>query len=307
MQHEMIPSASNRPQHPFFNLFGAQLYQPIGFMNTRLTYAGLMIIILPYTFAKIFNETGLLRTGRKISLLIFIAGILILIFNNSRSAQAGILAAVLISIPSIVYLRPFRINRICIPGFLLFMTAGLLASGIYLHIHPEKLPSLENKITRYTDYQRPIIWKGSWELFLESPITGAGPGQFTAETYRIREIYVSLYPELLYFSNNTPAGHAHNDFLHLLSVGGIFAGVFYLAVLLITAGFLFKNKLISKTSGFIQEDFTAVFLSTGVIAVFIAGLAQCYFQDDETVAVIWTAIALISASENSGHRTLHFD
>ena len=305
MQQNMIPSAANRPQHPLFSVYGLQIFQPVGFMNTRLTYAGLLVMILPYAFSKIFSKRGLLNSGKITSTAVFLTGMWVLFLNNSRSAQMGLVLSAIIALFSPLFFPAlFRMRRKILMLVPVLMVAALV-SGIYFLRSPEKLTLLENRIIRYTDYQRPIIWKGSREVFLKNPAAGSGPGNFTKATNMFRSEFIREHPEVKYFIENTPSGHAHNDLLHLAATGGIFAGLFYLLLILNTAVF-FGNSVKNYDRNFF-DDHGHLFLTVGAAALFIAGLAQCYFQDDEVVVVLWSILALLSASEKNDHRILHSD
>ena len=157
-------------------------------------------------------------------------------------------------------------------------------------------------VQRHTDYFRPILWTGSLRLIEAHPILGVGAGNFKAATLAWREQYLLAHPDLLYFFKNTPDGHAHNDVLHLSVIGGIPAGLSFLGLV-----YLIIQRMLRSAHTGRPSDYRTALLLCGCLAFFIAGIAQCYFQDDEVVVVFWTVIALASAWQSNHRNNSHSD
>lgn len=310
-----IMSAGNRPQHPLGLLGGLQLYRPIGFMNTRLTYAGLLILILPFTLGEIGlvgseSNRARLRTAGLIALSI--AGVLVLLANGSRSAQLGFLFC----LPALVWIIFRQVYGQWGPGIrtiyekrrrllVMMLICGLPACAAFIWaVLPFVLEIKEQLqamlVQRHTDYFRPILWTGSLRLIEAHPILGVGAGNFKAATLAWRDQYLLAHPDLLYFFKNTPDGHAHNDVLHLSVVGGIPAGLSFLGLV-----YLIIQRMLRSAQTGRSADFRTALLFCGSLAFFIAGIAQCYFQDDEVVVVFWTVLALASAWQSNRPNNSH--
>lgn len=324
--HGFIPSVANRPQHPAFALFGIRLYRPIGFMNTRLTYAGLLVMILPFLLVHRMggqsphgqptdgpptdgqptdglqtddqrpDEANRQRNGilRAVSPLLFLAGVLLLFMNNTRSAQLGMLpttgAALLLLLPirRKIFLRFAGVLVIMVVLFL----AGVIAAG-----RGERgLNLIRTVLLRDTDAFRPIIWSGSGALIMEHPLFGVGPGNFEVKTLRWRDDFVLRHPRTWYFVQNTPRGHAHNDLLHLSAVGGLPAGLTFLALISLIVLALQRSPPGIPTA-----------LLLGALALFPAGLFQCYFQDDEVIVLFWVLLAIALSRGNRSRRSAPAD
>ena len=141
------------------------------------------------------------------------------------------------------------------------------------------------RVERHTDYARPILWTQAADFAAAHPLTGVGPGNFERAGEAYRAQFIQRYPHTWYFLKNTPRGHAHNDLLHLSAVGGVPAGLAYLLLLAAIAAFL-----MTRPAG--SPAFAA---AAGTVALFFAGLAQCYFQDDEVSVLFWGLLGLASA------------
>ncbi|MCB1322373.1 MAG: O-antigen ligase family protein, partial [Leptospiraceae bacterium] len=310
-------SAGNRPQHPLGLLGGLQFYRPIGFMNTRLTYAGLLILILPFTVGAIRLagwDTNRARLRAVALVALSLAGVLVLLANGSRSAQLGFLFC----LPVLAWIVLHQVSGRLGPWMrtifgqrrrLLWtmILCGLLVGAVLIwvlfpFVQEIKVQLQAILVQRHTDYFRPILWTGSLRLIEAHPILGVGAGNFKAATLAWRDQYLLAHPDLLYFFKNTPDGHAHNDVLHLSVIGGIPAGLSFLGLVYL----IIQRMLLSAHTGR-PSDYRTALLLCGCLAFFIAGIAQCYFQDDEVVVVFWTVIALASAWQSNHRNNSHSD
>ncbi len=307
-----VASAWNRPQHPAFAWGDLQLYRSVGMMNTRLTYAGLLLIILPHLIAGALYP--LKRRWRALYFCLAIGGIFALFVNGTRSAWIGFAAAAILA--AVVYLRDrrphlhlasqLRALRQRAPLWTGLAAAALvlcmLAAGRW--IWPAATAAawkVYDSQDRHTDFYRPILWTGAGALIAAHPLAGAGPGNFEVATRAWRSEYLRAHPELWYFFENAPAMHAHNDLLHIAAVAGLPAALLFLGLPFLLGRELFLRQLNAGVAGkvgalhadaptdaFARGDY----LLCALIGFFIAGLAQCYFQDDETVVLLWGAAAL---------------
>ncbi|MCE9599532.1 MAG: O-antigen ligase family protein [Spirochaetia bacterium] len=257
-----LSHSETRTQHLFTVIHDFAIYRPIGLLNTRLTYAGQLILILPF----VFLEAGQKRKHRWIWIGLLLTGCAVLLINGTRSAILGL------GFAGLIYLFQMLKNYSSITGYGFLVSAGvLILLGVWMN--PEFLAG------RQTDFQRPILWTGSFELFLNNWILGTGPGAFGNATLAWRESYALQHPTIWYYLLSTPSGHAHNDLLHLLAVGGIPAGLCFIAIMVRAPGSNNRN---------------AAIISLGLIAFFVAGIAQCYFQDDEVVIIFWSLAGFAS-------------
>lgn len=320
-----VASAWNRPQHPAFAWGDLQLYRSVGMMNTRLTYAGLLLIILPHLIAGALYPQS--RRWRALYFCLAIGGIFALFVNGTRSAWIGFVAAAILS--TVVYLRDRRpqadfalqlrhlwqraplATGLAAAALLVCVLAGGLRVWPAANTAAWKIYDAQD---RHTDFYRPILWTGAGALIAAQPLAGAGPGNFETATRAWRSEYLRTHPELWYFFENAPAMHAHNDLLHIAAVAGLPAALLFLCLPFALGRELFLRQLNAgprahdlrnaddssaanpeaPADAFARGDY----LLCALLGFFIAGLAQCYFQDDETVVLLWSAAALALSGQS---------
>jgi O-antigen ligase len=99
-------------------------------------------------------------------------------------------------------------------------------------------------MTNQGDQERMTIWKSNWEMTKDHPLVGIGYSQNKA---RLREYYDRLGVAPGYFE-----GHAHNEYMHLLSGTGFLGLLCYLIFLIYAfrAAFLaYKNSADRESKG----------------------------------------------------------
>ncbi len=269
-----LSTALIRPQHVAGQIFGITLYRPIGFLATRLTFAGILVLIVPFLLFSIFQD----RSRKSIAATLGgLLGLGLLFLNGTRSALLGLAAGCAVYFAVRVYERSRRVFFLC-------ATAVLLA-GIVLHSQG----SDDAIAGRQTDYQRPILWTGALEAAKEHPLFGVGPNHFREAALAWREKYALEHPMAWYYLETTPSGHAHNDILNMAAIGGAPAAVLFLALVALSLRNLEPGSSTSARSRW---------MAVGIAGFFAAGLGQCYYQDDSVVIIYWTLLAL-STGESS--------
>lgn len=331
-------SATNRPQFVFRSFGDFTLYRPIGFMNTRLSYAGILL----FSFAILLHRSlislkvtllhpSLATLGRTLLWIFFCGiGILALLMNGSRSGQIGSTITIVLILLyhgralgtalSANARKRLQGRRATVSIWMVAFVLALIAFGVLYVV------GLQSGTHRHTDYMRPVIWKGALALFQESPLLGVGPGNYPDAFHRWAQQFYLDHPRTMYFLEITPDSHAHNDLLHLLALGGLPAGMAFLALILFslhslaslwdlsgkTAATYLRSSMQSSAyahpvpdrrddpddPGNIVKRSTTPMDSVAILDLewalrsalpgfFVAGLSQCYFQDDEVVVVFW--------------------
>lgn len=298
--HGFIPSAENRPQHPFATIGGVSLYRTIGMMNTRLTFAGLALLAFALQAQLAWLSWRRWSIGlRLIAVCVLVLLLATMAVNGTRSALLGWIAAVGIAALALSGTKEFRAllyrQRRRVAAALL---SGIAAVTLML-IVPQPREAIVDRIQalqlRHTDFYRPIIWAGAGELFGERPLLGVGPGQFEIETRRWREDLLKDEPQLWYFFENSPAMHAHSDPLHLAATAGAPAALAFL----ILAGLLVAFALNQDSIRGLRDHGALLF--AGAAGFCVAGLLQCYLLDDETAVVFWSVLGAGAALASRDH------
>ncbi|HNO24961.1 MAG TPA: O-antigen ligase family protein [Leptospiraceae bacterium] len=297
-----VPSSA-RLQHFAGNILGLNTYLPVGLMNTHLTYGGLLGIffsgVILYFLWSIFlffrtkvSSGALLRVFSVLILtLIFLS---VLFYNQSRSVWIGCVFSFLIfpfssdflraQIRNLFQKRKFSVRKL----FLFFFLFGILFSGgIYLLIQKNWMLQralFEAGKKNTTENQRYFIYRPTMDLISKNFWTGTGSGAFRKFHEQASEKYILEYEQLWYEMYITPRGHAHHDILHIQSVGGIFASLFYILFWLL----VFRRLLHFRNS------ISASFFS-GFTVLFPAGFFQCYMQDAEVLLPFFVSAGMYCA------------
>lgn len=288
-----------RLQHFAGGVLGIGTYLPIGLMNTHLTFGGLIGLLIGGYFlsepflgsirGRFFSVEGKNRWIPGIVFFLFrwallILSLILVFYNQSRSIWLGLL----FSFGIFLYLIRKK-NRTTFPFKKIFPLAiiTLIIVGLFLAIASQNwlirrsLVDLTQK--KSTENQRYFIWKESFQIWKENPLLGVGNNQFRNAHTQSSERWLKENEWLWYEFFITPRGHAHHDFFHFLSVGGIFSGIFWLAF-----WFLNLKASFSQLYGALEKKGTG--FSFGIPVLFIAGFFQCFQLDDE-VALPFYAIS----------------
>ena len=144
---------------------------------------------------------------------------------------------------------------------------------------------------------RTLYWHAAWEMFLDNPIFGVGPGSFGSfvSGYRSVDYVRTLGP-------NLRVDDAHNVFLHLLSTLGLFATliiVFCVLVILVSALIKGRNTL-QDTSLVVVLVFTLgsliSYFNPTLILVFLIFLSGLHSPKESMKKIRLTKIQILSAS-----------
>jgi O-antigen ligase len=261
-----------RAQHYAGDLFGVHTYLPIGLMNTHLTFGGILGLFYPGLLAYFIYKFPERKNYKNLfySIIIFLFTVLLL-YNQSRSIWMGILFALIIMIMKWrSFLKEF-INRERL-FYLVILFLIILSTGLYFYQKNWLLKrALEDSISdNTTENQRYFIYKNTIDIITDNPFFGVGVGNFTQIHKEYSDKMAYNNPELYYELSVTPRGHAHNDFLHFFSTGGIFSVVLFLLFWLLNIKFFLE-----------AEDEQDSILFSGFLVLFPSGFFQCYFLDDE--------------------------
>ncbi|MBI3394862.1 MAG: hypothetical protein HY042_03425 [Spirochaetia bacterium] len=90
-------------------------------------------------------------------------------------------------------------------------------------------------------------------------------------------------PSLWYAYSVIQRGHAHNDALHLLAVGGPLSLVLYFVFFALLLRSLLRPHQTAEIG----------YLRWGLVVIFFGGLFQCYFQGDQVLLPFWIIAGLV--------------
>ena len=197
-------------------------YNPvIGTLGNPNFAAALMAVLCTFTFSYFFIEAG--KTNLKIIFAIATLGLLFVIYLSN--ARQGLLA-VMAGLFSFIIIKLSTINRLfAISAILMSLTTFVFVVLAIFQIGP-----LTQYLYKESVSLRGYYWRAGIEMFRNNIFTGVGLDYYGAYFKSYRE---DLFP--LNHGYDLISTNAHNVPIQLFATGGIFVGISYLAVVLVTA------------------------------------------------------------------------
>lgn len=212
----------------------------------------------------------------------------LLAFSVMTTYVRGAWLASLVAWSIVVYLAAPRLT-----AWLAASATGLFALGVAL------FPQLRHRFVSLFDVgyasnsDRLLLWKANWQMFLDHPIFGIG---YQENERRSGEYLANMgYP-------NAFTGHAHNNYLQMLSGTGLTG----LATYLFLIGFMLwlTGRLIRRIpQRLVWPRALAIGAFGAQVHLHIGGLTECNFKTGVTshnVMVLWGLVIAMSAAEAKG-------
>jgi len=133
--------------------------------------------------------------------------------------------------------------------------------------------------------QRLIFWRTGIKMWLERPLLG------TSETNYMKIYQLNKYPEAKGVAST--GSHMHNDLLDTLvrfgSIGFTLQLMFYLFPVI---------TFFRRMDYFLESEEKWMILSSlsAIVMMFLMGLTQCHFRDDEVQILFWAAMGIFYRS-----------
>jgi len=215
-----------------------------------------MVFLVAFLFIDKFN-----KPFNKFALIWFmIINFTALIFANSR-------AAIIASILSISFLLLFLKRKQFIN---IFLTSIVVFISIYLIV-----PSVEETINLYVRVdsinQREVFWESGYDVILDYPILGVGPGTFHEYfySYAPSSLFDFFYLDIWRYGKPSP----HNLFLHYWAENGVLG--FITAISLFVLFFYFAFMTIKLTQ---NKNNNYFIISLTITALGIGFLFRAFFE-----------------------------
>ncbi len=265
---------------------GAGRFHAIGGYRGHLTYGGVMLVGFLTALFLWMASRGRQRAWLTLVVLLAAAG---LTTSYARSALLGGVGGATAGCATLLW-----VHRRAGAGSRWRWLASGLGGLTLLAIVVLASPGLLDRILEaqhLSQMPRIRLWGTALAIFADHPILGAGLGAFKTlfDTYRLPGEYMAV-------------GHPHNDALNVMVHSGI-AGLIAWAGLWIA---IMRGVLVRATQDAppaaqtkrpsLLETFARARLALGVglVAGFLtAGLAQCYFTDEEPAAMLWFVTAML--------------
>lgn len=241
-----------------------------GFYGNPMIFATYLSVFLPIFFIAFF-EKQVLGKYRWIAGLFFLIASLALIFNGTRGVWVAVIAVIL---PLMCYYILKNKKNLLICGLVIALVGGYFISDA-------------DNVKRFATINKPqletarmCMWKSSFNMFLDHPLTGVGMGRWGDEYEKNYKLSQAKY---LF-------NHPHNNFFLVLSTGGIIG----------LLGFVFMfGYLIYKSfkKFFISKDPYALMLVTSMLGFLIHGLTEANINTSIVVKycfVVFAALVVLS-------------
>lgn len=221
----------------------------------------LSILLLPALFMK-KNSLGL--KSMVISLLTL--NTIVIYFTKASQAILLLIFGVILYLLSVLYLQYKKIATICFSLFL--VGAGITLLGIL-----QKGP-FADFLYKSSVSLRGYYWNAGIKMFIDNPLFGVGLDNYGMYFNQFRDLE---YP--LKYGYFVTANNAHNLPIQLFATGGLFVGVFYLA-LVFYVFFVGLKKL--KNLNYSEKVFLL-----GLIVSYLAFQFQSIVSIDNLGVAVW--------------------
>lgn len=165
----------------------------------------------------------------------------------------------------------------------ILMLIGIL--GLLMLCIPQMLERLHSitDLNYPANFERLLIWKGSWRIFLDHPLLGIGPDTFVT-------VYSQWYISPLNIER--AYAHTHNVFLQYMVETGILGFCSFL--------YLFGQILHDSYVKYINKSYNTWFLATFLITIslLIQGLTDYLFQQPDNMWLYCFIIGLAYANSH---------
>ena len=267
------------------------------FFKDHTIYGATIALCLPISLA-LLKQKGSPPLSKAI--LILLNGILFigLIFSYTRAAWLSVLCASIIGL--LIY---FRVNFRIVVGLGLAFCLVIysqwdnvqLALSMNKHEHTteafeEKIQSAANVTTDASNLERINRWDCAYQMFLNKPLLGYGPGTYAFEYAPFQD------PENLTIisTNFGDMGNAHSEYLGTLSETGLIGLLVFLSI--VVSIFICAIRLYYQIPN--EENDTKLLIMGIIISLstyFIHAFLNNYLDTDKAAVPVWAMCAMIIA------------
>ena len=242
-------------------------------------HAGFLNCIIPITFSFLFFSRG-----RKIAKIIGVLALCVTVFALylTKSRGGWIAATLVTSVLMFLFLKK-SVAKYSVP----LLVIGVLSVGVGVFYFSdgfrERLLGVFSTNSNQSGMFRAWLWLPAFQMWVDHPIFGVGPGQFNIRFPEYRTALTQLNPI-----------HVHNDFLEILVEYGLIGGLLVLGLIgqiftIINPALKREVGCIIKT-GCVYSDKTFVFI--GCTASTIGILVHSFFEFNLRIPAILMLLAI---------------
>jgi O-antigen ligase len=296
----LVPIAVTLYQHGQigFKTVASQLLSS-PFYNDHTMYGAALALFIPLIFFNILKKDNS-RSEKLTYLILFIVFSVAVFFSYSRAAWMSIIIAGLVMI-----LLKIRLRTIAI-----FIVLGIAAaiinwSGVRNYFLKNRERSHSNNIGMHfksvsnissddSNRERINRWKCALKMFADKPLLGFGPGtyQFFYGNYQVSN-------DLSHLSSfNGSKGHAHSEYLNVLSETGLPGFIIFLSLIITVFRIVIRLIRRSKEA---ETRFYAFCLFLGLLTFFVHACFNGFIEFEKLampVFCFFAAIVYLDLKEN---------
>lgn len=247
--------------------------RPPSFLNYSNSLAGYLNLVIPFALA-----LYILGTGRLKKLGAWTVGLGFVALACTQSTGGLVAFGSVLALTILFFVRPYKKK-------ILFLFALLVLSFTFFAARGTLDPAHVGEAVGYDAATRFLLWGTAADMFVHSPVTGVGWGNF-----------VELYGPYLTAFTFIPPGilGVHNIYLQFLAETGLVGfGTFF--------AFTFRAGLLSfcqyRRSGNAFDKALAFGVLGAILTVFVHGVVDFLFQvSPQFGTLFWTLLALLVVS-----------
>lgn len=246
-----------------------------GFFGHPMTFAGYLCMYLPLFLLGYFENLFGIKY-KYVSGIMFLAGLVALIFNGTRGAWIAV--AMTAGILLIYYM--FKNKRNFIAGIILVAVCSCLLVNNSAFMH--RMSTITNNKYQ-SNSERLLMWNSAWNMFKDHPVFGVGLGQYK-DNYQQK--YIS--PK----AKEPNLEHAHNNFMQMLAENGIVGFLGFMAMFTYIIWHNFRKFLTSK-------NIYSIAICAVTITLLLQGFTEFNFGNSAVVKAYWLILGcLVVLAEN---------
>lgn len=198
----------------------------------RCTITAVFVLYLPVTIYFISKKQ---MVQKLFGVVCFSAFICIIVMTQSRAGFLG----VLLSFIAVYYYSKRKAQMLLYTGAFLLIGLPFVPSSYFERMDEIKIQGVhDNEISDYSSASRLLLWEVGLDIFKDHPIFGVGNQNFSKAKFEYIYKYAGSADSGLMavvFGKDWKGGltHSHNNFINILSEGGLISSVPYILLILV--------------------------------------------------------------------------
>lgn len=261
----------------FSDIYGIFQYltssgRPVGFNTNAIFFANNILIILLLMIGSLFQR-GIFTNAERIFLyLASLLSCIMLILNKTRGVWVAFILTIILS----VFFTARK--NIKMAMYMVGLVVAFILLSFCIPDFSERLYNVTNPV-QSRDIERIYIWISAWNMFLDHPLVGVGPGMFGS-------IYNNNY---LLPSAIKGFVNAHNTYLHFLAEAGFIGTVSFVILFGYILRICYKKTKESQNGVY---PIVAFLITVGFL---ISGLSDYNFAHVPVIRLYWFSLGVCFA------------